>query len=81
MKQEAGTKPKDTIQEAYFATVPGYRRAKNSEVTPEMREAAKAALKHPLRAIVHEDGYIIVLETHINERLGKHKGASIFLPE
>jgi hypothetical protein len=64
---------------AYFARLPGWRRAASKEVSSDMREKAKLALQLPIRSVVEEDGYRIALETHFNATKGEHKGATIFL--
>lgn len=65
----------------YFAHPADLRRAKQSEVTPEMMREAIAALAQPLGTRIDcEGGYTIILETHHNASKGYHKGATVFLP-
>jgi hypothetical protein len=65
----------------YYATVPGMRRAKQSEVTPQMMEDAKTAVKvFALGELMYGDGYTIAVETHEDPARGKHRGASVFVP-
>lgn len=61
---------------------PGYRRAKNIEVTEEMRlEAADLLKYYALGEIAYTPEYAIGFETHDNDDgRGPHKGASIFVP-
>ena len=66
-------------KKAYFASFDGWRRAKQSEVTDAMLQAAIAALSNPLGTVIDRDGYRIVLETHYNEQRREHKGATILV--
>lgn len=70
-------KDKESDADTWYADIPGYRRAKESEITPEMREDAKRSLSNPLGTILKRPDYAIAIETHSNAP----KGASIFLKE
>lgn len=58
----------------------GYRRALQSEVTPQMMHEASASLTKPIGTFLIRDGYAIGLEHHFTTEKGRHKGASIFIP-
>lgn len=58
---------------------PGWRRAKQSEITSEMMAAAIAALSKPIGSWIDKGDFAIALETHFNDTKGEHKGASIFV--
>lgn len=64
-----------------FMSPAGYRRAKQSEVTPAMMADASASLSLPIGSFVIRDGYAIGLEHHVNTEKGRHKGATVFLPD
>ena len=66
---------------AYFASFPGYRRAKQSEVTSGMTANAIAALSSPIRSVHEHAGYRVAVEHHFNDSKGWHKGATIFVRE
>ncbi len=75
---EASPKPLPAPLPKLYATVPGYHRAQQAEVTPEMIEAAKLALKElQLGEIRYRPGYALACETHSNAP----KGISVFLPD
>lgn len=63
-----------------IANVPGYRRATQKEVTPEIQAAAVDALSGRLGSILYMQGYALALETHDNPSKGRHKGVSVFVP-
>src|SRR5690606_29899370 len=46
------------------ASIPGWRRARPNEVTPEMVAAAREALKEPLGAVVDHGHFRVALEEH-----------------
>lgn len=62
------------------ADIPGYRRAKQSEVTPLMTEAAIASLTLPVGSVAsYEEGFKIAVVHHYKN--GRRiKGAEVFLP-
>lgn len=66
---------------AWFATVPGFRRAKSSEVTPEMSAEAHRVLYLAMGRVVLSRGgtFKMAVESHYNESKGWHKGVSIFV--
>lgn len=65
----------------YVSVPAGYRRAKQSEVTPQIAASAKSGLSSPMGSLlgpfVNENGvsYYVAIETHSN----KPKGASVFV--
>lgn len=62
-------------------SIPGYRRAKHSEVTPAMTEMAIASLSQPVGwTFVTESGFAVGVEEHWDTKRGIHKGVSVFLP-
>lgn len=63
-----------------IANVPGYRRATQAEVTPEMQAAARDALSGRLGSVLYMQGYALALETHQSPEKGRHKGVSVFVP-
>src|SRR5690606_37514991 len=63
-----------------IASIPGWRRARPNEVTPEMVAAAREALKEPLGAVVDHGHFRVALEEHYWPEKGVHKGATVFLP-
>lgn len=60
---------------------PGWRRAKQGEVSPQMKAAAIASLSKPIGSWIEFEDFAIALETHYNEKKGEHKGASIFVKQ
>lgn len=67
------------------ATVPGFRRARRSEIPPEILADAPATLSevpmgHHVVAVAN-DGRVFAYaaEEHFDERRGAHKGISVFI--
>lgn len=58
----------------------GFRRALRGEVREDMARAAQDALSSPIGTFILRDGYAIGLEHHYSDEKGRHKGASIFIP-
>lgn len=66
---------------AWFASIPGYRRARSDEVTPEMSSAAVQLLYRPVGSVydaVDGDSKFAV-ESHCSQAKGWHKGVSVFV--
>jgi hypothetical protein len=63
----------------------GYRRARSSDVTPDMVAAARSALVHPIGTLLKRNGWAIQLEWHFHppggtaHPWGWHKGATVYL--
>lgn len=73
------------------ASVPGYRRAKQPEITPPMYEEAVRAVQpgaaqlgdvryFDFNSDTGKFSFAVAMETHYNETKGYHKGASVFVP-
>lgn len=60
-----------------FLSPPGWRRARQAEVTREMVQSANAALSLPLGSQVNHGTYLIGVESHYTDHW--HKGASVFV--
>lgn len=77
--------PVDNFPEVYAKAPAGFRRAKQSEVTPDMTSAAVQSLSYELGTLrgpfTNPNGirYYLAVETHKNEAKGKHKGVSVFI--
>lgn len=66
---------------SWYFNAPEWRRARDSEVTPEMRADAVTAVRAlALGELLYGDDYLIAVETHWDAQRGHHRGASVFLP-
>ena len=81
LEPEADTDNKPPADGVYLTPPAGFRRAKQSEVTPAISAMAKESLSYPMGTLrgpfTNENGvqYYIAVETHSN----KPKGSSVFI--
>lgn len=73
--------PEPAEEQVFLSPPAGFRRAKNSEVTPQIQAKASAMLSQPLGTLhgpfTNENGvqYFIAVESHSNAK----KGSSVFI--
>lgn len=80
--RDVKAKKSSALPNPIIVTVPGYRRALDSELTDDMVSAAVRALgsSAPLGTVVVGEDFAIGIENHHNEARGWHRGASVFVP-